>query len=392
MKVIPIVPEAEVDRRYKKLRSALEEEGLDALLVCGNQYTGFEGAVRYVSGFEIVHRYCYVLLPLEGEPTLIFPREARWIGDKKKPWIEEKVWPDVPGEWIRDRGQDRHWNRVGVYGMDHIMTVEDYRPLSGADFELVEFDRSFDLARAVKSDWELERVRDSMELIQEGFWAILNAFEPGKSEEEVMAPSVKRFVEGGSGPRIMNIILSGTEGEAEAHFKIPGDRVIHEDDLLLYSLEVTDRENYWTEFSRAITRAELTGDTKDMATIYPEALNAARRTLTEGTPASEVHQAFADIFDEHGFQLGHLSGHGIGTSMIEHPAIGADEDIVLEENMILSFHPQIVDKNGEICLYTQDTFRVGQQEGEDLAEVPWKIFDGTETRESVMSEVAASSS
>jgi len=58
-------------------------ENLDALIICGNQYAGFEGAVLYTSGFEIVHRYVYVLLPLNGDPTLVFPREARWIGDKQ---------------------------------------------------------------------------------------------------------------------------------------------------------------------------------------------------------------------------------------------------------------------------------------------------------------------
>ena len=76
-------------------------ESLDALIVCGNQYAGFEGAVLYVSGFEIVHRYVYVVLPLTGEPTLVFPREARWIGDKAKPWVKDHVWPDIPGQWIR---------------------------------------------------------------------------------------------------------------------------------------------------------------------------------------------------------------------------------------------------------------------------------------------------
>ena len=72
----------EIDRRYKNIRAAMERGGLDALIVCGNQYAGFEGAVLYVSGFEIVHRYVYVVLPLKGEPILVFPREARWIGDK----------------------------------------------------------------------------------------------------------------------------------------------------------------------------------------------------------------------------------------------------------------------------------------------------------------------
>ena len=58
--------QAEINRRYKNLRATMQEQKVDALLVCGNQYAGFEGAVRYVSGFEIVHRYAYVLLPLEG--------------------------------------------------------------------------------------------------------------------------------------------------------------------------------------------------------------------------------------------------------------------------------------------------------------------------------------
>jgi len=70
----------------------MEAEGIDALLICGNAYTGFEGAIRYLSGFEIVHRYLYVLLPLKGEPKLIFPSEARWVGDKKKTWVQDHVW------------------------------------------------------------------------------------------------------------------------------------------------------------------------------------------------------------------------------------------------------------------------------------------------------------
>ena len=77
----------EIARRYQNIRASMAAHNIDALLVCGNQYSGFEGAVRYVSGFEIVHRYVYVLLPLDGEPILIFPTEARWIGDKKKAWV-----------------------------------------------------------------------------------------------------------------------------------------------------------------------------------------------------------------------------------------------------------------------------------------------------------------
>lgn len=357
----------------------MHAESVDALLVCGNQYTGFEGAVRYVSGFEIVHRYVYVLLPLDAEPTLVFPREARWIGDKSKPWVREHVWADVPGQWVRQHADARRWKRLAVYGLDAVMAVRDYRELAQGAFELVPFDFAFDMARAVKSEEELKHVRESMDIILEGFRALLDAYEPGKTEAEIMAPAVERFFARGAGARMMNIVLSGTNGEAEAHFKVPGTRVVSPDDLLLYSLEIAGPEGYWVEFSRPLIRGPLSPRTAAMKEVYPEALEAARLRMREGELTSSVHQAAAEIFARHGFALGHLSGHSIGATMIEHPAIGANDRVELRENMIFSFHPQVVDPEGKVCLYTQDMYRVGKTEGECLANVPWRFFSGAES-------------
>ncbi len=372
----------EIDRRYRNIRAAMERGGLDALIVCGNQYAGFEGAVLYVSGFEIVHRYVYVVLPLKDEPILVFPREARWIGDKVKPWVKDHVWPDVPGQWIAERARELGWKRVGVYGMNFIMAVRDYRELVSAAFDLVPFDFEFDMARAVKSEEELAEVRDAMDIIVDGFWALVAAYQPGKTEAEIMAPAVERFFARGAGPRMMNILLSGTHGEAEASFKVPGHRVTAVDDLLLYSLEVTGAGGYWVEFSRPLIRGKLSPRTQAMADAYPHALEAARKLMRGGELASSVHRVVAETFAKHGFALGHLSGHSIGTTMLEYPAIGAKSEVQLQENMIFSLHPQVVDKDGKVCLYTQDTYRIGKTEGECLADVPWKFFTGTERKHS----------
>ncbi len=370
----------EINRRFKNIRDAMLRENLDALIVCGNQYAGFEGAVFYVSGFEIVHRYVYVLIPLEGEPTLVFPREARWIGDKAKPWIKDQVWPDVPGHWLAERGTEKKWKRVGVYGMNFVLAVRDYRELAKASFDLVPFDTTFDMVRAVKSEEELVEVRDAMDIILDGFWALVAAYEPGKTEAEIMAPAVERFFARGAGARMMNILLSGTHGEAEAAFKVPGNRIVAANDLLLYSLEVTGAGCYWVEFSRPLIRGKVSRRTQAMADAYPEALEAARELMRAGELASHVHRTVAEKFAKHGFALGHLSGHSIGTTMLEYPAIGAKSDVVLQENMIFSLHPQVVDQDGKVCLYTQDTYRIGKTEGECLADVPWKFFTGEEAR------------
>jgi Xaa-Pro aminopeptidase len=373
----------EIDRRYKNIRARMEKSSLDALIVCGNQYAGFEGAVFYTSGFEIVHRYVYVLIPLVGEPTLVFPREARWIGDKAKPWIRDQVWPDVPGSWIRERAIEHKWKRVGVYGTNFIMAVRDHVALAQGPFELVPFDHEFDMVRAVKSDEEIVEVRDAMDIILDGFWALLKAYKPGRTEAEIMAPAVERFFARGAGPRMMNILLSGAGGEAEAAFKVPGHRVVAANDLLLYSLEITGAGGYWVEFSRPLLRGKPSARTQAMADVYPEALESARKLMRVGVHASEVHKAVADTFAKAGFALGHLSGHSIGMTMIEYPAIGAKTEIPLEENMIFSLHPQVVDQDGKVCLYTQDTYRIGKTEGECLADIPWKFYDGSETPGSI---------
>jgi len=232
----------------------------------------------------------------------------------------------------------------------------------------------------VKSEEELAEVRDAMDIIVDGFWALVGAYAPGKTEAEIMAPAVERFFARGAGPRMMNILLSGTNGEAEASFKVPGNRVVGKDDLLLYSLEITGVGGYWVEFSRPLIQGKISSRTQAMADAYPDALEAARKLMRAGERASNVHRAVAETFAKKGFALGHLSGHSIGATMLEYPAIGATSDVELQENMIFSLHPQVVDQDGKVCLYTQDTYRVGASEGECLADVEWKFYRGGERK------------
>ena len=122
----------ELERRYANVRGAMAEHDLDALVVSGSEYTGFEGAVTYLSGFQIVHRYAYVVVPADGEPFVVFPTEARYVGEHGTSRIEQ-VFHDRPGEHIAGRARDAGWRRVGVYGLDYVMAVRDYRALAALD-------------------------------------------------------------------------------------------------------------------------------------------------------------------------------------------------------------------------------------------------------------------
>ncbi len=370
------VPQEEVDRRYARVREAMARDGLDAVIVSGSEYSGFEGAVTWMSGFVIVHRYAYVLLPLEGDPTIVFPREARYVGEHGTTWIEQQEFVDLPGEWLADRVRGK---RVGVYGLDYVMTVRDFRALDGAA-EIVPWDLGFDHARAVKSDFELESVRESVRINTEGFWRFVEAFEVGKSEREILAPCEQYFVSQGCGRLTMDMVLVGENGAALPEFKIAGNRPVRATDMMLPSLEIAGPGGHWVEVSRAICPGEPSDETKRMLEAYEEYYEAARGVLRDGATAHDAHRAVSKGFIDRGWALGHVTGHSIGMTMIEFPKVGEGVDTVLRTGMVLSMHPHVISEDGQACLYMQDTWLVTADGGVPLADLPMRIFDGTEAR------------
>ena len=370
------LPRDEVERRYRLVREAAERDGLDAVIVCGNEYTGFEGAVTYLSGFVIVHRYAYVLLPVDGEPSIVFPSEARYVGEHSTTWIDEQEFVDRPGDRLAEKVRGR---RVGVYGLDYVMTVRDHAALAGA-CELVAWDVAFDHARMVKSELELASVRESVRINTGGFWVFLGAFEPGRSEREILAPCEQYFVSQGCGRWTMDMVLDGPNGSALPEFKIAGTRPIGATDCVLPSLEVAGPGGHWVEVSRAICHGEPSVDTRRMFDAYEEYFEAAPGALRAGSSARDAHRAVAKGFLDRGYHLGHVTGHSIGMTMIEFPKIGEADETELQAGMVLSMHPHAISADGQACLYMQDTWLVTEEGGVPLAGLPMRIFDGTETR------------
>lgn len=359
--------DAELTRRHARMRAAMAEHDLDALVVSGSEYSGFEGAVTYLSGFQIVHRYAYVVLPADGPAVVLFPQEARYVGEHGQTSLEQVFHPR-PGEEIAARARDGGWRRVGVYGLDYVMAVRDYRALESLD--LVGFDVEFDHARAVKSDAELESVRDSVRINQRGFEIWLEHYAPGRTAAEVMAAAEEWFVAEGCGRLTMNMVLTapGRSGLALPEFKIARKEEVL-GDFVLPSLEVAGPGMHWVEVSRAVAAegTTLSADTRAMMEAYTEYYEAAKTAMRAGATCHDVHVAVSRGFHDRGYHLGHVTGHSIGMTMIEFPKVGEGVETELAENMVLSMHPHAIAAGGEDCLYMQDTWLVTADGGLPLA-------------------------
>ena len=374
-----IPSKAEIERRYKNVRRAMQQAGLDYLVVSGSEYTGFEGAVRYMCGFHILHRYAYVVVPLVGDPVAVFPREATWVGDHSATFVAQREFPPHCGEWMAEFLKGKGARKIGVYGLEYIMSVRDYGALVKAGFELVDFDIPFDYARAQKSEEEIASVRNSMEINKAGVLAVLGAYKEGKTEAQLMGVAEDLFAAACTARKTMDMMCSGPNGSIKPQMVFPTGRQVQDTDAMVYGLEIAGEGGHWVEFSRVLAPRGIDAVTQEMFTAYQEFHELAKQYMKAGNTAVDVHRACSKPLHDRGYRLGHVSGHSIGMTMIEMPRIGEGYDFVLPENMVCSMHPHIMTEDRSHSLYFQETYRVGKDGGEPLSGVPIKVYHGGET-------------
>ena len=174
----------------------------------------------------------------------------------------------------------------------------------------------------------------------------------------------------------MNMVLTGPDGKALPEFKIARQHELL-GDFMLPSLEVAGPGMHWVEVSRAI--ASRTGvwskATQEMMDAYEEYFEAARGSMRAGATAHDVHRSVARGFLDRGYFLGHVTGHSIGMTMIEHPEDrrgGRTHEFA--ENMIFSMHPHAISPDDGDCLYSASTWLVTAAGGVPLSRLPMKIY------------------
>jgi Xaa-Pro dipeptidase len=113
---------------------------------------------------------------------------------------------------------------------------------------------------------------------------------------------------------------------------------------------------------------------KRMLEAYEEYYEAAPSALRAGATAHDVHRAVSAGFTQRGYHLGHVTGHSIGMTMIEHPKIGEGIETELAANMVFSMHPHAIAADGRECLYMQDTWLVTEDGGVPLAGLDMKVW------------------
>jgi Xaa-Pro dipeptidase len=359
-----LVPATETSRRLAALQDVLAARGLDAALLVQN------ADLYYFSG-TVQRSFLYV--PAAGEATL-FVRKLAERARLETPLtgIVELASPrDLPGLVAQIYGALPR--RVGLE-LD-VLPVAEYRRLEKllpeAGFEDV--GRDIVRQRAVKSAWEVERIRAAAALTVAVCELIPGILHEGLTEAEfagLVEAEARRLghegiirMRGFNQEMFYGQLLTGVSGSAASYLDTPlagtglspavaqgvSFRTMSRGDHVVFDF-VSVREGYIADFTRIFALGELPGE---MRRAYEAALRieaavvaAARpgvtcRTLYEVALAAAAADGLAAFFMGHGAGQVRFIGHGVGLELDELPVL-TTSDLELAEGMVFALEPKFV--------------------------------------------------
>ncbi len=334
---------AERDRRYQRIREAMEREGMGALVVAGHGSHFQRGYIRYVADTHIWAGDSLVLLPLEGEPVQVQVTYAS-ASRPDEVWISDYREAPAPQSEIVKAMKEKGLTtgKAGVAGLERVITVGAYEELKALlpGVEFVSADMLMDRIRAVKSVLEISQNRELWKMSMEAMERFVAAVGPGVSQREAAAEAGRVIRAGGSFDDLTLIRDGGFKG-------LPRDVALKCEDIVELHLETCGESGHWSELNVTCVFQEPTAQEQNLVESELRAYEEFRRRARPGATLTDLGKAFHRMIEEDGWKLGepawHYYYHGGGMDSVEWPYYSpmgeGNRDAELEAGMVLSYHP-----------------------------------------------------
>lgn len=337
-----ITSDSERTRRYAALREVMEESDIDAFVICSRGDEFVRGRVQYVSDIFQWAGKGFVVLPSKGDPVFIvdplwglgYAMMSGWLDDYRMP---ENAGQEIAGV-LSDLDLDS--GRIGVVGLADITAVADFEDMKAGlpNAEFVDATDLFDDVRAIKSEEEIENIRETGRILRTVFKALEAEIRPGVRELDVLSEAHRLCRQLGA---VEGIALMG---RPPFRSFTPGTTgVIEEDDVIVIDLEWGGPSGYWVELRRVYSFKPPTDKQQKYWESRVESFAACVDAMKAGDHSSAVLDARDRVYDKYGQSAEGViayTAHGIGVDSLEPPWIPG-KDRVMQENMVINLHPSI---------------------------------------------------
>jgi len=341
------IPLEEFKARQNAVQAKVRDRGLDAVLIHSNE-ADFAN-VRYLSDYWPIFESAGVLVPSEGEPTLLigpesetFARDHSVIPDIKKVlYYREAAEPDYPDIDIdtfegifKAANNGKGIKRLGIAGFP-AMSVSVFKAVEAAlpQGQIVKADDIMYELRAVKSDNEIAMLREAFKVCELATDVVLAAIRPGMTELQVVGIAQEAMYRNGAEYEAHpTYVLSGVNSSHA--IGRPGYRVLEKGDLV--QLNIGARVcGYSPSIGIPVCLGKMDPAMKDLVSFGLEAHEKTTEWMKAGLPACSVVEEFEKFVNGRGYGEYLLYGpcHGLGLIEVERPWIESSSDYLLQENM-----------------------------------------------------------
>jgi Xaa-Pro aminopeptidase len=319
--------------RIERIQNAIADEGLDALMVYGDEYR--KEQLRYVSNFWPIFERGACFIPQRGNAILAGAPEGEQYAREMSVWedvrnIKEFACVSVPEEIdyplakfssLRDilretLGGGKRLGLVGRWDMPGPIFDRVHQAVDG--LEIVEADPMLRTLRLTKSAAEIACLRKAGEIACIGYEKLIRAAVPGNTElaaagagegaARTAGAEAIIFMVFGSGPRTATIIGR------------PIERVIQDGDMIMAAMAV-QYQGYVATVEYPFVAGKPSSEQERFLGALFEAANVQQAYLKDGMVMGEMVRAVKAVFKTHDLEKYDVYPpmHGIGLAEAESP-------------------------------------------------------------------------
>lgn len=383
----------EYARRYAALRQKMRELGLDCVIAPGGpSHWSFGSGMLWLTGHWEWHSLAaYVVVPLEGDPVLIYGMGGTHIEAVRRETAIGVAdvrsgafgrYGEVMADCIREAGLAS--GRIGLLEIDP--RHGDYLPVNQYDVLRRELpDAEFIFTRgifhellSVHSEEELDCIRTAGRLCQRAMEALVERAVPGHTEHQLRAAAASAILEGGGD---IDFLIIGSTPMAAPSLVFgnprPSGRVLSEGDLIVMELAAGYR-GYTAQIGSPVCIGQPPRQVRQFwdEIVLPGYQRMAGK-VAPGTPLEALREA-GRFFREQGAQSRPIHVHGIDLVssaphiFTDHVAAGAYEE-VMRPGMVLVVEPTPITADGMMGMFLGHTLIVTEDGHECVDNFPLEL-------------------
>lgn len=333
----------EYERRMAMMDMLMDQNNLDAILFISTSVMTHQLCVKFLTGYTLITRTAFIFKKKGELPFLIVPTVGQQYNAQKATWLpEENVLCgglELAAEKMKELG--KACPRIGRYEPDEV-TVALNRALQALPAEYVDLTTQFTEARANKSAYELDCIRETGEVAAASFEYVVRNIAPGVTENDLIG-GAEGFLRAHGAQETLILTRS-----LKPHTFItrPTEVKVEADGMFIYSAEVGGANGYWTQLVRPIFMSrDAQPEAQEILAVAKKAEAAGAAAFVPGNTISDVAAEVERVITECGCKTGVWAGHGMGIDLGDGVNIGVPNHMKIVPNMILTLHPSVIGKN-----------------------------------------------